>query len=138
MTPKVKGIVDETAHNFVGVISGMAADGLMVEALKASDLLIGFGLDPVEVDKTWHAELPIEWLLESTNVAGRLPCWTRRSSTTRQLLDALATAPVASQLGAAVCGVPEETSRDARGYAGGTRRDVARRYDSRAGRRCAP
>ena len=56
VTPKVKGIVDETGPNFVGVISGMAADGLMVDALKASDLLIGFGLDPVEVDKTWHAE----------------------------------------------------------------------------------
>ena len=48
VTPKVKGIVDETAPNFVGVISGMAADGVMVEALKAADLLIGFGLDPVE------------------------------------------------------------------------------------------
>jgi acetolactate synthase-1/2/3 large subunit len=69
----VKGIVDETAPNFVGVISGMAADGLMVEALKAADVLIGFGLDPVEVDKTWHAELPIEWLLESPNAAGRVP-----------------------------------------------------------------
>jgi acetolactate synthase I/II/III large subunit len=73
VTPKVKGVVDETSPNFVGVISGMAADGLMVEALKASDCLIGFGLDPVEVDKTWHAELPIEWLLESANATGRIP-----------------------------------------------------------------
>lgn len=73
VTPKVKGIVDETGPNFVGVISGMAADGLMVDALKASDLLIGFGLDPVEVDKTWHAELPIEWVLEAPNVAGIIP-----------------------------------------------------------------
>jgi len=69
VTPKVKGIVDETGPNFVGVISGMAADGLMVEALKASDLLIGLGLDPVEIDKTWHAELPIEWILEAPNVS---------------------------------------------------------------------
>ena len=37
----------------------MAADGLMCDALEAADLLIGFGLDPVEIDKTWHAELPI-------------------------------------------------------------------------------
>ena len=73
VTPKVKGIVDETAANFVGVISGMAADGLMVEALQASDLLIGIGLDPVEVDKTWHAEMPIEWVLESANAADRVP-----------------------------------------------------------------
>ena len=73
VTPKVKGVVDEAAPNFVGVISGMAADGLMVDALQASDLLIGFGLDPVEIDKTWHAELPIEWLLESPNAAARVP-----------------------------------------------------------------
>ncbi|MSO61651.1 MAG: thiamine pyrophosphate-binding protein [Acidobacteria bacterium] len=76
VTPKVKGIVDETGPNFVGVISGMAADGLMVEAIKASDLLIGFGLDPVEVDKTWHAELPIQWILEAPNVAGLVPAGT--------------------------------------------------------------
>lgn len=73
VTPKVKGIVDETSPNFVGVVGGMAADGLMVEALQASDYLIGFGLDPVEVDKTWHDELPIDWLLESPNAAGRIP-----------------------------------------------------------------
>ena len=73
VTPKVKGIVDESSPNFVGVISGMAADGLMVEALNAADLLIGFGLDPVEVDKTWHAELPIHWLLETPNVANIVP-----------------------------------------------------------------
>jgi len=73
VTPKLKGIVDETGPNFVGVISGMAADGLMLDALKASDFLIGLGLDPVEVDKTWHAELPIHWILEAPNVAGFVP-----------------------------------------------------------------
>jgi acetolactate synthase I/II/III large subunit len=73
VTPKVKGMVDETASNFVGVVSGMAADGLMCEALEAADLRIGFGLDPVEVDKTWHAELPIHWVLDAPNAAGRLP-----------------------------------------------------------------
>jgi len=73
VTPKVKGIVDETAANFVGVVSGMAADGLMCDALAASDCLIGFGLDPVEVDKTWHAELPIRWILEAPNVGGLVP-----------------------------------------------------------------
>jgi acetolactate synthase-1/2/3 large subunit len=73
VTPKVKGIVDETVENFVGVISGMAADGLMVDALKTSDLLIGFGLDPVEIDKLWHAELPIHWVLQAPNVGGIVP-----------------------------------------------------------------
>jgi acetolactate synthase-1/2/3 large subunit len=73
VTPKVKGIVDETQPNFLGVISGMAADGLMVDAIKAADLLIGFGLDPVEIDKTWHAELEIQWVLEARNATGVVP-----------------------------------------------------------------
>ena len=77
VTPKIKGIVDETADNFVGVVSGMAADDVMCDALKASDLLIGLGLDPVEVDKQWHAELPIHWLLEAPNVGGIVPPGTR-------------------------------------------------------------
>ncbi len=70
VTPKVKGIVDETLANFVGVVGGMAADDVMCEALKAADLLIGVGLDPVEIDSTWHAELPIQWILEAENVGG--------------------------------------------------------------------
>jgi acetolactate synthase I/II/III large subunit len=73
VTPKVKGIVDETGANFVGVVSGMAADGLMCEALAAADLLIGFGLDPVEIDKTWHADLPIRWVLEAPNAGEFVP-----------------------------------------------------------------
>lgn len=73
VTPKMKGIIDETSPNFVGVISGMAADGVMVDALNAADLRIGFGLDPVEIDKTWHAELAIEWVLEARNATGAMP-----------------------------------------------------------------
>jgi acetolactate synthase-1/2/3 large subunit len=73
VTPKVKGLVDETAANFVGVVGGMAADGLMCDALKGADLLVGFGLDPVEIDKTWHVELPIDWVLASPNACGVVP-----------------------------------------------------------------
>lgn len=73
VTPKVKGIVDETSNQFVGVVGGMAADGLMCDALREADLIIGLGLDPVEVDKTWHAELPIEWVLDAPNAGGVLP-----------------------------------------------------------------
>jgi acetolactate synthase-1/2/3 large subunit len=51
----------------------MAADGLMCGAIEASDLRIGFGLDPVEVDKTWHADLPIQWVLEAPNATGIIP-----------------------------------------------------------------
>jgi acetolactate synthase-1/2/3 large subunit len=73
VTPKVKGILDEASPNFVGVISGMAADGVLVDALNHADLLIGFGLDPVEIDKTWHAELEIQWVLEARNATDVLP-----------------------------------------------------------------
>jgi acetolactate synthase I/II/III large subunit len=73
VTPKVKGIVDETAANFVGVAGGMAADGVLCDAIAAADLVVGFGLDPVEVDKTWHAERPIHWVLDSPNATGIVP-----------------------------------------------------------------
>ncbi len=73
VTPKVKGIVDETDPNFVGVVGGMAADGIMCDAIAAADLVVGFGLDPVEIDKTWHVERPIHWLLESPNAGGLMP-----------------------------------------------------------------
>jgi acetolactate synthase-1/2/3 large subunit len=73
VTPKVKGIVDETGPTFVGVISGMAVDDLMVEALRSADLLIGLGLDPVEIDKRWHLELPIQWVLSSPWATGISP-----------------------------------------------------------------
>ena len=70
VTPKAKGIVDETAANFVGVAGGMAADDVVCGALQAADVLVGVGLDPVEVDKTWHAELAIDWVLDAPNVGG--------------------------------------------------------------------
>ena len=73
VTPKAKGLVDETKANFVGVVGGMSVDDLMVEALQQADLLIGLGFDPVEVDKRWHASLPICWVLESPLATGILP-----------------------------------------------------------------
>ena len=73
VTPKVKGIVDETGDNFVGTIGGMAADGLMLTALREADVLIGFGFDPVESDGTWFADVPILWALEAPNVGELVP-----------------------------------------------------------------
>jgi acetolactate synthase-1/2/3 large subunit len=66
----------------------MAADGLMCDALEAADLLVGFGLDPVEIDRTWHAELPIHWILEAPNVGGIIPPDTQLVDHA-QILDAL-------------------------------------------------
>jgi acetolactate synthase-1/2/3 large subunit len=45
----------------------------MCEAIAAADLVVGFGLDPVEIDKTWHADRPIHWVLESPNAGGLVP-----------------------------------------------------------------
>lgn len=73
VTPKVKGIVDETADNFVGVVGGMAIDEAVREALVGADLLVGFGLDPVEIDGDWHVELPVLWVLESAWATGVAP-----------------------------------------------------------------
>jgi acetolactate synthase-1/2/3 large subunit len=99
VTPKVKGIVDETSPNFVGVISGMAADGVMVDALNAADLRIGFGLDPVEIDKTWHVDLDIQWVLEARNATGALPADLPLVNH-MALLDALLEGPPPRQWGA--------------------------------------
>jgi acetolactate synthase I/II/III large subunit len=92
VTPKVKGMVDETSERFVGVVGGMAADGLMCEALESADCLIGFGLDPVEIDKTWHAELPITWVLSAPNAGRRVPAGTPLVDHT-ELLDLLVAEP---------------------------------------------
>lgn len=73
VTPKVKGIVDEAEANFVGVVGGMAMDRAMVEALETSDLLVCFGLDPVEIDGDWHVNQPVVWVLETPWASGEYP-----------------------------------------------------------------
>jgi acetolactate synthase-1/2/3 large subunit len=54
VTPKVKGYLPEDAPGFLGVVSGMALDKLMLETLDCADLLVGVGFDPVECDKPWY------------------------------------------------------------------------------------
>ena len=73
VTPKAKGMVDELDATFVGVFGGMAIDRTMLEALGSADLVVGFGLDPVEIDKTWHTEREILWILESPCATGVVP-----------------------------------------------------------------
>ena len=73
VTPKAKGLVDETETAFVGVVGGMAMDRVLTDAIRHADLVIGFGLDPVEIDRTWHVELPIHWVLEAPLATGILP-----------------------------------------------------------------
>lgn len=93
LTPKAKGMVGETPA-FVGVFGGMSLDSLMVEALERSDLVLGVGLDPVEIDKTWHARPEVEWILEGPLATGALPPGALVCEH-RALFQALAAAPPA-------------------------------------------
>ena len=56
-TPKAKGIFPDADPLFLGTASGMMADGLIVDRIKQSDLVIGIGYDPVESDKIWHRDI---------------------------------------------------------------------------------
>lgn len=59
VTPKAKGLVDETRPNFLGVVGlGMAADEVLVEVLASVDVLLLVGYDPVEVVPRWLEALP--------------------------------------------------------------------------------
>jgi acetolactate synthase-1/2/3 large subunit len=59
VTPKVKGIVSEDHPLFCGVASGMAIDRDIVDTIRAADLVLAIGFDPVECDKTWFAKTNI-------------------------------------------------------------------------------
>ncbi len=59
VTPKAKGIISEDHPLFAGVASGMARDREVVATIRAADLIVGIGFDPVESDKTWFASLDI-------------------------------------------------------------------------------
>jgi acetolactate synthase-1/2/3 large subunit len=54
VTPKVKGYLPEDAPGFLGVVSGMAIDEVMIETLDGADLLLGIGFDPVECATAWY------------------------------------------------------------------------------------
>jgi acetolactate synthase-1/2/3 large subunit len=71
VTPKVKGILPEDDPRFLGVASGMAIDRDIVETIRAADLVVGIGFDPVECDKTWFAEVDIVALDSTTMHEGR-------------------------------------------------------------------
>jgi acetolactate synthase I/II/III large subunit len=73
VTPKMKGIVDETHPLFAGVITGMALDRVIVEGLAHADLIVGLGLDPAEIDGDWHERFPIIWVLDSPCATGLVP-----------------------------------------------------------------
>jgi acetolactate synthase-1/2/3 large subunit len=89
VSPKVKGIVDETDPLFAGVVGGLAIDRLMVEGLSQADLIVGFGLDPTEIEGDWHVRLPVLWVLESAWATGLTPASELIACRHRSLLERL-------------------------------------------------
>jgi acetolactate synthase-1/2/3 large subunit len=71
VTPKAKGIVPEDHPLFCGVCAGVAGDGVIVDFLAQSDLLVGLGYDPVESDKLWHSTMRIVSIGPLSIAAGR-------------------------------------------------------------------
>jgi acetolactate synthase-1/2/3 large subunit len=69
VTPKVKGILPEDHPLFLGVASGMAIDGEIVKTIRAADLIVAIGFDPVEADKTWFAEVDVV-AIDNASMAG--------------------------------------------------------------------
>jgi len=71
MTPKAKGIVSEDHPLFLGVASGMAIDRDILDTIRAADLILAIGFDPVECDKTWFADVEIVSLDSASMAEGR-------------------------------------------------------------------
>ena len=69
LTPKAKGMVGEDYERFVGIVDSAGLGELMSGALAKADLIVGLGLDPVELMRTWHATSPVLWVGE----CGRTP-----------------------------------------------------------------
>jgi acetolactate synthase I/II/III large subunit len=93
VTPKIKGIVDETHPLFAGVISGMAIDPVIVEGLANADLIVGLGLDPAEIDGDWHDRFPVLWLLDAPWATGGTPTSNLITGDHGRLLDAVLAEP---------------------------------------------
>ena len=71
VTPKVKGIVPEDHPLFLGVASGMSIDRDIVETIRAADLILAIGFDPVECDKTWFADVDVVSIDSASMAEGR-------------------------------------------------------------------
>jgi acetolactate synthase-1/2/3 large subunit len=70
VTPKVKGIVPEDHPLFLGVASGMAIDRDVVATIRAADLILAIGFDPVECDKDWFAKADVAAIDSCTMAEG--------------------------------------------------------------------
>jgi acetolactate synthase-1/2/3 large subunit len=62
LTPKAKGLVRDDYQHYIGVLDGAGLGSLMSRTLADSDLIVGLGLDPVELIRPWHATSPVIWV----------------------------------------------------------------------------
>jgi acetolactate synthase-1/2/3 large subunit len=62
LTPKAKGLVRDDYEQFIGVLDGAGLGSLMSRTLAGADLIVGLGLDPVELIRPWHATAPVIWV----------------------------------------------------------------------------
>lgn len=119
VTPKIKGIIDETHRLFGGVVGGMCLDRAMVAALSEADLVVGLGLDPTEIDGDWHERLPMLWVLESAWATSVVPEADAIACQHRAVLERLAEEAAPRQWVDPLVGVRLERRRVAEGPAGG-------------------
>lgn len=62
VTPKAKGMVGGDGERYCGVLDGAGLGELMGGLVAEADLVVGLGLDPVELIRPWHAEAPLIWV----------------------------------------------------------------------------
>jgi acetolactate synthase-1/2/3 large subunit len=68
VTPKVKGIVDESHPLFTGTYGGLMAESVLSDFMQTRDLVLCLGLDPTEIDIDWPDQERFVWMLPSLNV----------------------------------------------------------------------
>jgi acetolactate synthase-1/2/3 large subunit len=62
VTPKAKGMVRGDGERYCGVLDGAGLGKLMGALVAEADLIVGLGLDPVELIRPWHASVPLIWV----------------------------------------------------------------------------
>jgi acetolactate synthase-1/2/3 large subunit len=62
VTPKAKGMVPGDGERYCGVLDGAGLGKLMGGLVAEADLIVGLGLDPVELIRPWHATSPLIWV----------------------------------------------------------------------------
>jgi acetolactate synthase-1/2/3 large subunit len=70
--PKSKGLFPEDHPDFAGTLE-MAGDDLVVEYLRAADLILMIGVDVVEFDKPWRLSAPIVDIRGMADTEGYYP-----------------------------------------------------------------